>query len=148
MNRRWKSVAEKKWIDVQTLNRRKRRWVADVETELKITIPILKQVLLYCGDSITRVNFSMLPCPPKRSDVNFVASKDLLSVITKWCPNLRSLDISSLNATEDGLEHLMGHAHKLIDLGLSTFVRKCKRELEDILSTLFAKCKNLQDLWD
>lgn len=134
------------WVDVKKFDLFKRHWVAENENRLIITVSILEQILSYCGSTVTTITFSSQggqECQIAR----FQENKNVLSIIAKLCPSLHSIDISRIEATEDGLLSLSKHCSNIKDLSIGHYHSPWdSADEDDALSDLFSKCQRLQSL--
>lgn len=131
--KRWQKLSQLPWHDVKELDIGGFKTLGKNEygTKLDFTFPILEQVLLLCGPSLTRIKFT---------GANRCLSpiKDLLAIVRERCPNLRSIDFGYwMKLRPSEIEILIRDYNHITDFAFS----KCWRNAEESLSRFFANSK-------
>ncbi|XP_043464709.1 F-box/LRR-repeat protein 2-like [Leptopilina heterotoma] len=131
---RWRAVCQEAWRGFRTLDLSQTTWGFTIKNKKKyVDTPTLRKVLLRCGRFLNHIDFSQ---PLHR------LSQSTLTIVSKFCPNLQSIDLSSLNVSSSGILALTANCSNITKLSLGS----CSNSCDNDLLQLFTKNKELKYL--
>lgn len=90
-----------------------------------VDTPTLRKVLLRCGRFLNHVDFSL---PSHR------LSQSTLTIVGKLCPNLQTIDLTSLNVSSSGILALTANCSNIAKLSLGSCTCSCDNDLLQLFS--------------
>lgn len=131
---RWRAVSQEAWRGFRHLDLSQTTWGFTHTTKRKyVDTPTLRKVLLRCGRFLNHIDFSL---PSHR------LSQSTLTIVSKFCPNLQTINLSSLNVSSSGILALTASCSNITKLSLGSCTNSCDHDLLQ----LFSKNKQLKYL--
>lgn len=132
--KRWHAVSQESWRAVKRLDLSLPTWGAiSGKSAPSIDTPTLRKVLLRCGRFLNHIDLSQISHRLRQST---------LTIVGKFCPNLQTIDTTSLNVSSSGIEALTHNCGDIRKLSLGACTSSCDNDL----TKLFSKNRKLRYL--
>ncbi|XP_046422453.1 F-box/LRR-repeat protein fbxl-1-like isoform X1 [Neodiprion fabricii] len=132
--KRWHAVSLESWRAVKRLDLSLSAWgYIPGKRDPSIDTPTLRKVLLRCGHFLNHIDLSQISHRLRQST---------LTIIGKFCPNLQTIDTTSLNVSSAGIDSLTKNCGDIRKLVLGSCTSSCDNDL----IKLFSKNKKLKSL--
>lgn len=124
--KRWRAVSQEAWRGFRHLDLSQTTWGFTQFAKKKyVDTPTLRKVLLRCGRFLNHVDFSL---PSHR------LSQSTLTIVGKLCPNLQTIDLTSLNVSSSGILALTANCSNIAKLSLGSCTCSCDNDLLQLFS--------------
>ncbi|XP_046742693.1 F-box protein SKIP2-like isoform X2 [Diprion similis] len=132
--KRWHAVSLESWRAVKRLDLSLSAWgYIPGKKDPSIDTPTLRKVLLRCGHFLNHIDLSQISHSLRQST---------LTIIGKLCPNLQTIDTTSLNVSSSGIDSLTQNCGDIRKLVLGSCTSSCDNDL----IKLFSKNRKLKCL--
>lgn len=134
MCKRWRAVSQESWRVYRHLDLSQASWgFAQINKKNYVDTPTLRKILLRCGRFLNHIDFSL---------TSHRLNQSTLTIIGKLCPNLQTVDLSSLNVSSSGILSLTSTCANITKFTLGSCTNSCDNDLLQ----LFVKNRQLKYL--
>ena len=124
--KRWHAVSQESWRACRHLDLSPASWgFAQINKRKYVDTPILRKILLRCGRFLNHIDFSLPAHRMKQST---------LTIIGRLCPNLQTVDVSSLNVSPSGILSLTSNCSSITKFSLGSCTSSCDNDLLQLFS--------------
>lgn len=121
MCKRWQALSHESWHAVKSLNLSKNSWGLSPKIRVQVVdTSTLRKVLIRCGKFLTHLDLSQ---------VSHLLGSSTLTIVGKLCPNLQSVNITSIPLSQSGINSLMTHCQNITKFMMKTLRGPSERDL-------------------
>ncbi|XP_043524916.1 putative RNA-binding protein EEED8.10 [Frieseomelitta varia] len=122
--KRWKALIKESWYNMKRLDLRHSMWgsLADRKRK-KISLCILREILLRCGSYLNEVDLSFVP---------YYLHQYTVTLIGKLCRNLEIINITGLCVSRSGIRPFIDNCHNITKLSVGLVTYACDRDLKKL----------------
>lgn len=132
--KRWHAISQESWRAVKRLDLSLTTWgYISGKRDPSIDTPTLRKVLIRCGHFLNHIDLSQISHRLRQST---------LTIVGKFCPNLQTIDTTSLNISSSSIDALTQNCSDIRKLSLGHCTSSCDNDL----IKLFSKNRKLKYL--
>ncbi|CAD6211825.1 GSCOCG00003851001-RA-CDS [Cotesia congregata] len=119
--KRWQALSHQSWHAVKSLNLSKNSWGLSPKIRVQVVdTSTLRKVLIRCGKFLTHLDLSQ---------ISHLLGSSTLTIVGKLCPNLQSVNITSIPLSQSGINSLMTHCQNITKFMMKTLRGPSERDL-------------------